>query len=78
MPIGTINSVSLCEACYRDEEARFQMRDRPTRLPIGVKPEDFVAEWLEAIQFDLDTDPIMECDFFETRQVRDYSMEQVS
>ena len=70
MPIGTITSVTLCESCLKDEEMRFALRDRPTRLPISVRPEDFRGEWLEPCHVVKDSDPLMECDFFETRQVR--------
>ena len=69
MPLHPVHSVTLCENCLRDEEMRFSTRDRPTRLPISVRPEDFQGEWMEPLQFQQDFDPIMECDFFETRQV---------
>ena len=50
-------------------QERFATRDRPTRLPLGLTPEKFKGEWVPHRQPIRDTDPDMECEFFETRQV---------
>ncbi len=70
IPTGSVNSLSVCEACMNDEQQRFEMRDpsRPTRLPLGITPDRLEPYLVQHEPREQDTDPDMECDFFETRQ----------
>lgn len=69
-PAGTVSSLTICEACFRDEETRL-MTGQQLRLPAGVMPTELVMEKLEEMQlWDRDPDGDMESEFFETRQVR--------
>ncbi len=70
VPAGTVSSLTICAACYADEEGRRAMGAQQ-RLPAGVTPTDLVCEKLEAMElWDRDPDGDMESEFFETRQVR--------
>ena len=61
----------LIQNCYEDEQSRFEAPTpgRPIRLPIFLNPIKFEGVWIEPQAFTRDTDPDMECEFFETRQV---------
>lgn len=69
VPVGTVSSLTICEACFRDEETR-TLTGQQLRLPAGVSTAELAMEKLEEmIQWDRDPDGDMESEFFETRQV---------
>mmetsp|Transcript_3745 Transcript_3745/g.10568 ORF Transcript_3745/g.10568 Transcript_3745/m.10568 type:complete len:1130 (-) Transcript_3745:1380-4769(-) len=71
MPTGTFNQVTVCEACFLDEQRRFAERGSIVRLPQGVTPDKLEAVKVERISDQerlVDEDPDIECEHFETRQ----------
>ncbi|KAG2482629.1 hypothetical protein HYH03_018437 [Edaphochlamys debaryana] len=68
IPAGTVTSLTICEACFKDEETRLLTGQMP-RLPAGVTPADLLCEKLEPqVMWQSDPDGDMESEFFDTRQ----------
>ncbi len=69
MPAAPVTSLSICETCFHDEQARAAGSGGKVRLPQGVSTLDLVPEKLEPFARMKDPDPDIDNEFFETRQV---------
>jgi len=66
-PTGPVTSLILCGSCFEAEKARPGL-GLASRLPAGVSPVDLAVEQVERVEQWVDLDPILESEFFETRQ----------
>ena len=62
----SLTRFQLCETCYKREQG--QLDEKPLGLPLGITLEELVEDACPIIPPNVDEDPTMDSEFFDTRQ----------